>query len=101
MVITFRKRTIKNVFLFDTGGTVTFIGKPTRDKLFEGLEDNGETTVKVKLNGFRAQEVTKSPRDKHFHDIDLIGTDFMALIDADFSVSYKKNTCNLEWPEDL
>lgn len=101
MVITFRKRTIQTVFLVDTGGTVTFIGKPTWDRLMEGFEDTGQTTIKVTLNGFRAQEVTISPHDSHFSDIDLVGATFLSQIDSDFHVSYKTKTCHLEWPEDL
>ena len=45
MVITFRKRTIKTVFLVETGGTATFIGKPTWDRLMIGFEATGQTTV--------------------------------------------------------
>jgi hypothetical protein len=101
MVITFRKRTIKTVFLVDTGGTATFIGKPTWDRLMEGFEDTGQTTIKGTLNGFRAQELNLSPQDSHFSDIDLLGTTFLAHIDSDFHVSYKEKTCYLEWPEDL
>ena len=101
MVITFRKRTIKTVFLVDTVGTVTFVGKPTWDRLMEGFEDTGQTTIKVALNGFRAQEVTLSPQNFHFSDIDLVGTSFLSQIDADFHVSYKEKTCYLEWPEDI
>jgi hypothetical protein len=36
MVITFRRRTIRTVFLVETGATATFIGKPTWDRLMEG-----------------------------------------------------------------
>lgn len=101
MVITFRRRTIKAVFLVDTGGTATFVGKPTWDRLMEGFEDTGQTTIKGTLNGFRAQEMTLSPQDSHFSDIDLVGTTFLSQIDSDFHVSYRTKTCYLEWPADL
>jgi hypothetical protein len=100
IVITFRKRSIKTVFLVDTGGTATFLGKPTWDKLWEGLKDNGMMTIKVKLNGIARQEVALSPQHCHFPDIDLIGTNFLAFIDGKFTVDYKNRTCQLDWPED-
>mmetsp|Transcript_14224 Transcript_14224/g.39443 ORF Transcript_14224/g.39443 Transcript_14224/m.39443 type:complete len:178 (-) Transcript_14224:98-631(-) len=99
IVITSRKRSIKTVFLIVTGGTATFVGKPTWDKLMEGVEDTGRTTIMVKLNGTR-QEVTLSPQHSHFPDIDLIGTDFLSFMKAIFTVDYDKETCQLEWTED-
>ena len=76
-----------------------FLGKPTWAKLLEGLEDNGMITIKVKLNGIACQEVTLSPQNSHFPDIDLIGIDFLSFIDGKFTVDYNERTCQLEWPE--
>eukprot|EP00339_Tiarina_fusa_P023941 CAMPEP_0117042482 /NCGR_PEP_ID=MMETSP0472-20121206/29582_1 /TAXON_ID=693140 ORGANISM="Tiarina fusus, Strain LIS" /NCGR_SAMPLE_ID=MMETSP0472 /ASSEMBLY_ACC=CAM_ASM_000603 /LENGTH=174 /DNA_ID=CAMNT_0004753735 /DNA_START=45 /DNA_END=569 /DNA_ORIENTATION=+ len=98
-VISFRSRTIKTAFLLDTGGTCTFIGKPTWDKLLEGFEDVGANTVRVTLNGETRQEVTLSPQDRHFADIDVIGTDFLNHMEARVHVDYKRKTCVLEWDE--
>lgn len=99
IVITSRRKSIKTVFLIDTVGTATFVGKPTWDKLMEGVEDTGRTTIVVKLNGTR-QEVTLSPQHSHFPDIDLIGTDFLSFMKARFTVDYGTETCQLEWTED-
>jgi hypothetical protein len=85
----------------DTGATVTFIGKPTWDRLIEGGEDTGQTTIKGTIIGFRAQELNLSPPDSHFSDIDLVGTTFLSQIDSAFHVSYREKTCYLEWPEEL
>jgi hypothetical protein len=98
-VIKFRSRTIKAAFLVDTGGTCTYLGKPTWDKLLEGLEDLGSNTLRVTLNGETRQEVTLSPQDRHFADIDLLGTDFFNHMEARFYVDYKKRICALEWDE--
>ena len=99
IVITFRKRSMKSVFLVDTGGTVTFVGKPTWDKLMEGLEDTGQTSVMVKLNGTR-HEINLSPPDSHFFDIDLIGTAFLSFMKAKYTVDYERDSCSLEWTPD-
>jgi hypothetical protein len=40
-----------------------------------------------------------SPQDRHFPDIDLIGTDFFNHMEARFNVDYKEKTCVLEWDE--
>lgn len=98
-VISFRSRTIKTAFLLDTGGTCTFIGKPTWDKLLDGLEDVGRDTLRVTLNGETRQEVTLSPQDRHFAGIDVIGTDFFNHMEARIHVDYKKKICRLEWDE--
>mmetsp|Transcript_23155 Transcript_23155/g.64387 ORF Transcript_23155/g.64387 Transcript_23155/m.64387 type:complete len:175 (+) Transcript_23155:138-662(+) len=98
-VIKFRSKAIKTAFLVDTGGTCTYLGKPTWDKLLEGLEDVGGNTLRVTLNGETRQEVTLSPQDRHFQDIDLIGTDFFNHMEARFRVDYKTKACALEWDE--
>lgn len=97
-VLKLRSKQIEVAFLVDTGGTCTFIGKPTWDVLMAGAEDTGETTIKLTINGETRQEATLSPQDKHFADIDLIGTDFLSHMDARFSVDYgKKKSCVVEW----
>lgn len=98
-VISFRGRTIKTVFLLETGGTCTFVGKPTWDSLLEGLDDVGGDTLRVTLNGETRQEITLSPQDRHFADIDVLGTDFFNHMEARFHVDYKAKTCALEWDE--
>ena len=97
--IQFRSKTIKAAFLVDTGGTCTYLGKPTWDKLLEGLEDVGSNTLRVTRNGETRQKVTLSPKDRHFADIDLIGTDFLNHMEARFRVDYKTKVCALEWDE--
>lgn len=100
-VISFHAHTIKTAFLLDTGATGTFIGRPTWDKLREGgAEDVGgadTTTLRVTLNGETRQEVTLSPPDRHFADIDVIGTDFLNHMEARVHVDYKRQTCVVEW----
>jgi hypothetical protein len=99
-VIKFRSRSIQTAFLVDTGSTCTYLGKPTWDKLLEGLEDvSNSNSLRVTLNGETRQEVTLSPQDRHFPDIDLIGTDFFNHMEARFNVDYKAKTCVLEWDE--
>jgi hypothetical protein len=98
-VIKFRSRTIKTAFLVDTSATCTYIGKPTWDKLLHGFEDLGHNTLRVTLNGETRQEVTLSPQNRRFADIDLIGTDFFDHLQARFRVDYKTKTCVLEWDE--
>lgn len=95
--IRLRGKTIKAAFLVDTGGVNTFVGKPTWDKLFEGFEDTGVTTVKVTFCGIDFEEITMSPQDKHFHDIDFIGTGFMKRVNAKLHVDYENDTCKLQW----
>mmetsp|Transcript_14868 Transcript_14868/g.41073 ORF Transcript_14868/g.41073 Transcript_14868/m.41073 type:complete len:177 (+) Transcript_14868:218-748(+) len=95
--IKLRRRQIKTVFLVDTGGVNTFVGKPTWDKLFEGVEDLGNQTAKVTFCGIPFEEITMSPQDSHFHDIDFLGTDFMKRVNAKLNVDYENGTCKLEW----
>lgn len=95
--IKFRRKTIKAVFLVDTAGVKTFVGKPTWDRLFEGLEDIGTDTVKVTFCGIPFEELTMSPQDSHFHDIDFLGSDFLKRVNAKLLVDYGTGTCELMW----
>ena len=65
----------------------------------EGLEDVGNDTIRVTLNGETRQEVALSPQDRHFADIDVLGTDFFNHMEARFRVDYKGKTCALEWDD--
>lgn len=95
--IKLRKRQIKTVFLVGTGGVNTYVGKPTWDKLFEGMDDIGNDRAKVTFCGIPFEEITMSPENSHFHDIDFLGTDFMKRVNAKLNVDYEKGTCKLEW----
>jgi hypothetical protein len=104
-VLSFRARTIQTAFLLDTGCSGTFLGKPTWDTLREGYgtqEDGGgadTNTLRVTLNGATRQEVRLSPPDRHFADIDVIGTDFLHHMEARVHVDYQRHTCVVEWDE--
>jgi hypothetical protein len=95
--IKFRSRIVKAVFLVHTGGVNTFVGKPTWDRLFEGLEDIGSDAVKVTFCGIHFEEITMSPQDSHFSDIDILGSDFLKRVNAKLLVDYGSNTCELVW----
>jgi hypothetical protein len=100
-VIEWRGKRMQVAFFVALGVRGTFLGKATWDELVAGRADTtGEHTIRVTLNGETRQEVRLSPQDEQFADMDVLGTDFLTHMDAQFSVDYKKKTCCMEW-EDL
>lgn len=61
------------------------------------MEDLGKTKAKATFCGIPFEEITMSPQNSRFTDIDFLGTDFMKRVNAKLNVDYENGTCKLEW----
>ena len=81
-------------FLVDTGSPFTYICD-------EGLQSFGKTVSNpnnpftVHING-KPILVLQSPEDKHFKDINLLGTDYMKTYLCMLAVDFEKETATLK-----
>jgi hypothetical protein len=88
-----RKEKLVNVFcIVDTGSPYTYISLATIHAL--GVEDSFDSSVKAVIHGL-PMSAYMSPCDKHFPDINLIGSDFLRRANALLSYDFSKDLVEL------
>ena len=79
-------------FLHDTGSPYTYLSPSTMEAL--GFSDNLPTSATVYIHG-RPHEVTPSPQDKHFADLNLLGGDYLYKVNATVELNYDMLTVTM------
>ena len=64
-------------FMIDTGSPYTFLSHTAMAALIGGAGANVPVALRLDVHGARSMVCYLSPRDKHFADINLLGTDFL------------------------
>ena len=80
-------------FLVDTGSPVTFICDEVLQSFGKTLS-NPHNPFSVHING-RPISVLQSPEDKHFKDINILGTDYMKTFKCVLNVDFDAETARL------
>lgn len=94
-----RKDMMKHVhFLVDTGSPYTFMCEEALKSL-HALPVDPVSTVRVHING-HAVLVHQSPKDKHFNDINVLGTDFMKTYNCILNVDFGESVATLTLDQD-
>ncbi|KAF9345620.1 hypothetical protein BGX26_002938 [Mortierella sp. AD094] len=88
---------INTHFLIDTGAPVTYLCRKTLRTLGAAERDvkTDGFSWAVTINGINLK-VVMSPLDKHFPDINLLGSDFLLTARCALTVNYVSKTCVVE-----
>ena len=79
------------VFMVDTGSPYTFLSFAAIDALM-GRQGNVPAALKLDIHGAHSMVCYMSPRDKHFSDVNLLGTDFLEMNTMQIFMDWKLKT---------
>lgn len=83
------------IFLIDTGAPFTYLCKEALQSLGIVVDNiNSSTSINMSVSGYKML-VFMSPEDSHFNDINLLGSDFLALSNSILTANYGNNTLKL------
>ena len=82
------------LFLVDTGSPVSYLCDEAISALI-GKDNALPKFINVFVQGDRVLECHLSPHDGHFHDVNVIGMDFLATHDLSIQICYKRRTFQL------
>lgn len=92
-----RAREYRNVvFMVDTGSPYTFLSRSAMEAVTGSGADNLPAALKLEIHGNQSMVCYMSPPDKHFADINLLGTDFLELNGAQIHVDWAQRTFLLD-----
>lgn len=85
------------VFLIDTGSPYTFLSRTAMEALIgEGTShDDVPAAMRLEVHGSPSMICYTSPRDKHFADINLLGTDFLEMKGIQLQMDWAQKTFQL------
>jgi len=82
------------LFLVDTGSPVSYLCDEAISALI-GKDNALPKFINVFVQGDQVLECHLSPQDGHFHDVNVIGMDFLATHDLSIQICYKRRTFQL------
>ena len=82
------------LFLVDTGSPVSYLCDEAISALI-GKDKALPKFINVFVQGDQVLECHLSPQDGHFHDVNVIGMDFLATHDLSIQICYKRRTFQL------
>ena len=87
---------MKNVHMIvDTGSPQTYLCNDVFSS-FNRLITNPRDAIRI--NGTRIN-VLESPAQSHFHDVNLLGSDYLQMVNATLHINYGEKTLNLQIPD--
>ena len=89
------------VFMVDTGSPYTFLSHIALEALIGSDSRNIPAAVRLEIHGTQSMVCYMSPRDKHFADINLLGTDFLEMKGIQMQMDWKQKTFQLYANEEL
>ncbi len=88
-----RTRAVNVFFLVDTGSPYTYLSPASLNEL--GFKDSLPNSFQPKVHGVKLTAYT-SPQDKHFKDLNILGSDFLRLIRGHVSLNYEDLTFSID-----
>jgi hypothetical protein len=85
------------VFMVDTGSPYTFLSRSAMEAVTGPGADNLPAALRLEIHGNQSMVCYMSPPDKHFADINLLGTDFLELNGAQIHVDWAQRTFLLDF----
>ena len=82
------------IFLVDTGSPVSYLCDEAISALI-GKDNALPKFINVFVQGDQVLECHLSPPDGHFHDVNVIGMDFLAMHNLSIQISYKRRKFQL------
>lgn len=79
------------VFMIDTGSPYTFLSHTAIGALV-GEQGNIPSALRLDIHGTLSMVCYMSPRDKHFSDLNLLGTDFLETNTIQMHMDWKEKT---------
>ena len=88
------------VFMMDTGSPYTFLSYSAMEALV-GSAHNIPAALRLEIHGTQSMVCYMSPEDKHFADINLLGTDFLEMKGIQMQMDWRQRTFQLydRWDE--
>lgn len=93
MVVRMGKKKKYVHFIVDTGSPRTYISHEVFTS-FSRMHPNPNNLVSVHING-KPLSVLQSPKESHFEDINIIGTDYMKTFNCILNIDFAKDAVTL------